>query len=141
MSENQKLRRVIIVGIDGSPHATKALSWAATQARLTGWHLELVAAWEEPAPYGMPLALAGVDLEANARELIDKAAADIDLPEDRVHTKVVYGPAARMLVEMSSDADLLVVGSRGHGKFTGMLLGSVSTYCVHHAECPVVVVR
>jgi nucleotide-binding universal stress UspA family protein len=141
MSENQKLRHLIVVGMDGSPHAMKALSWAATQARLTGWHLELVAAWEEPAPYGMPLALAGVDLEANARELIDKAAADIDLPADRLHSRVVYGPPARMLVDMSADADLLVVGSRGHGGFAGMLLGSVSSYCVHHAKCPVVVVR
>jgi nucleotide-binding universal stress UspA family protein len=141
MSENQKLRRLIIVGMDGSPHAMKALSWAATQTRLTGWHLQLVAAWEEPAPYGMPLALAGVDLEANARELIDKAVADIDLPEDRLHTRVVYGPPARMLVDMSEDADLLVVGSRGHGALAGVLLGSVSAYCVRHAKCPVVVVR
>jgi nucleotide-binding universal stress UspA family protein len=141
MSKDQKQDRRIIVGTDGSPHAMKAVTWAATQARLTGSRLELVASWEEPAPYGMPLALAGVDLEANARELIDKAAADIDLPADRLQTRVVYGPAARMLVEMSEDADLLVVGSRGHGGLAGALLGSVSTYCVRHAKCPVVVVR
>lgn len=141
MSESTKTRRVIIVGVDGSPQSTDAVAWAARQAQLTGFNLELVTAWEEPAPYGMPLALAGVDLEANARELLDKAAGGIDLPADRLNTVAVYGPAARMLVDMSADAELLVVGSRGHGGFTGMLLGSVSTFCVHHARCPVVVVR
>lgn len=141
MSESTKSGRVIIVGVDGSPQSTNAVAWAARQAQLTGLNLELITAWEEPAPYGMPLVLAGVDLEANARELLDKAAGEIDLPADRLNKVVVYGPAARMLVDMSADADLLVVGSRGHGGLAGVLLGSVSTYCVRNAHCPVVVVR
>jgi nucleotide-binding universal stress UspA family protein len=55
--------------------------------------------------------------------------------------QVIEGPPARVLIDASQNADLLVVGSRGHGAFAGMLIGSVSQHCVHHASCPVVVVR
>jgi nucleotide-binding universal stress UspA family protein len=58
-----------------------------------------------------------------------------------LQTEVVEGPPALMLLRAAADADLLVVGSRGHGAFAGMLLGSVSEHCVHHANCPVVVIR
>jgi nucleotide-binding universal stress UspA family protein len=58
-----------------------------------------------------------------------------------VETAVIEGPPAQVLVDMSADADLLVVGSRGRGGFSELLLGSVSQQCVHHARCPVTVVR
>lgn len=142
MTELQRARPRITVGVDGSPHSLRALTWAVSQAQMTGSQLELVTAWEEPTAYGVGLSImADVDLETIAQEILDKAAADIDLPDDRVTKHLVYGPASRVLVDMSGDADLLVVGSRGHGGFTGLLLGSVSTHCVHHASCPVVVVR
>lgn len=60
---------------------------------------------------------------------------------DKVQTEIAYGHPAQVLVDATRDADLLVVGHRGHGAFTGMLLGSVSMYCVTNAACPVVVVR
>jgi nucleotide-binding universal stress UspA family protein len=69
---------------------------------------------------------------------IAKAELEGALEIDQV---VAHGHAAGVLIERSREADLLVVGTRGHGGFTGMLLGSVSAHCVHHAHCPVVVVR
>ena len=60
---------------------------------------------------------------------------------DQIETKIVYGHPAQVLLDESGDADLLVVGHRGRGAFTGMLVGSVSTHCVTHASCAVVVVR
>jgi nucleotide-binding universal stress UspA family protein len=62
-------------------------------------------------------------------------------PEVEVETVAVHGSAAHSLVEAAANADLLVVGSRGHGGFAGLLLGSVSQQCAHHAPCPVVIVR
>jgi nucleotide-binding universal stress UspA family protein len=73
------------------------------------------------------------------REAVERARSDH--PAVKVETAVVEGRPARVLVEMSADADLLVVGSRGLGGFSELLLGSVSQQCVHHAHCPVTVVR
>jgi nucleotide-binding universal stress UspA family protein len=58
-----------------------------------------------------------------------------------MHTHIVEGHPAPTLVEASHEADLLVVGCKGYGEFAGMLLGSVSEYCAHHARCPVVIIR
>ena len=69
------------------------------------------------------------------------AMAELSLPRERVHPRVVQGPAAEVLARASRDADLLVVGTRGHGSLAGAILGSVSSHCVHHAHCAVVVVR
>jgi nucleotide-binding universal stress UspA family protein len=73
------------------------------------------------------------------RESVDRVRSDY--PAVKVETAVVEGPPARVLVDLSADADLLVVGSRGRGGFSGLLLGSVSQQCVDHAHCPVTVVR
>ena len=73
------------------------------------------------------------------REAIEKVRRG--QPAAEVEPLVTEGPAARVLVEMSANADMLVVGSRGHGGFSGLLLGSVSQQCVHHAHCPVTVIR
>ena len=73
------------------------------------------------------------------REAVERVRSDH--PSVAVETTVIEGPPARVLVDMSADADLLVVGSRGLGGFSGLLLGSVSQQCVHHAHCPVTVVR
>jgi nucleotide-binding universal stress UspA family protein len=134
-------RPLITVGVDGSPESAKATAWAADQARLTGGTLELVIAWARPVSYGLPLVVGGYDPEAQAREVVEKAAANTDLPTDRLRVTVVNGAAPTVLVAQATNADLLVVGSRGHGGFSELLLGSVSTHCVHHASCPVVVVR
>ena len=134
-------RPLILVGVDGSPESVKATAWAAEQARATGGTLELLIVWARPMSYGLPLVVGGYDPEHEAQAIVEKAASGIDLPAPRLRTSVVNGAPAVALVERSKAVDLLVVGSRGHGGFAELLLGSVSDHCVHHASCPVVVVR
>ena len=134
-------RPLILVGVDGSPESVKATAWAAEQARATGGTLELLIVWARPMSYGLPLVVGGYAPEHEAQDVVEKAASGIDLPAQRLRTSVVNGAPAVALVERSKTVDLLVVGSRGHGGFAEMLLGSVSDHCVHHASCPVVVVR
>ncbi len=134
----------IVVGVDGSESSKEALRYAARQAGLTGAGVEAVIAWQYPAFYGWaPPYPDDFDLaqiaERALTETIDQVLGP-DLPA-RLRTRVLEGHAAQVLVEVSAGADLLVVGSRGYGPLADMLLGSVSTYCVHHAHCPVTVVR
>jgi len=133
-----------VVGIDGSACSAQALGWATEYAEITGAVLEAVTTWEWPNSYGVALVVPlGYDPEADATRVLDEALQSVrDLhPGLRIEPVVVQGHPAPTLVEASRDADLLVVGSRGHGEFTGMLLGSVSEHCVTNAHCPVVVVR
>jgi nucleotide-binding universal stress UspA family protein len=134
-------RPLVVVGVDGSPESVKAIAWAAEQARATGGSLELAIVWARPTSYGLPLVVGGYNPEQEAQDVVDKAASGIDLPPARLHKSVINGAAPTVLVDRSKHADLLVVGSRGHGGFAELLLGSVSDHCVHHASCPVVVVR
>ena len=135
----------VIVGVDGSPHSDRALSWACRRAENCGDTVRAVCAWSlggsgedwMPQP-GIP-AEGQRRAEQMLREAVEQARRDH--PAVTVETAVIEGPPARVLVDLSADADLLVVGSRGHGGFTGLLLGSVSQQCVHHAHCPVTVVR
>lgn len=135
----------IVVGVDGSEASKDALLWAARQAELTGASLEAVMTWEmTPTPYGYPLPVPnGYDPAANAKQALDEAVYDVLGEPDGIELTplVVEGPAAITLLNLAKGADLLVVGSRGHGPFVGMLLGSVSEHCITHATCPVVVVR
>ena len=140
---------IIVVGVDHSAGAKAALVFANEEARLRGATIRAVHAWQYGyiGPTGLegriPAIGADVDqlrstavaaLEASVRE----ALPDTDV-EIKLH--VVQGAPAGVLVQESRDADLLVVGSRGHGGFLGLLLGSVSQQCAHHAECPVVIVH
>lgn len=134
----------IVVGVDGSPASRAALDWATRQAELTGSRLLAVTTWEWPRTFGVPLPLAeGYDPESSAAGILEEAVGEIrrGRPSLDVRTSVVEGPAATVLIEASEHADLLVVGTRGHGELAGLLLGSVSERCVGHAHCPVVVVR
>jgi nucleotide-binding universal stress UspA family protein len=142
--------RRIVVGVDGSQGSRTALAWALIQARLTGAAIEAVAAWQEPVMlvgYGYPVGGAGYldgdSIAAIAQKTLDDTiaavAADLGEPAD-VSTRTVMGHPAQVLPDAADGAQLLVVGSRGHGTFAGMLLGSVSQHCVQHAPCPVVVV-
>jgi nucleotide-binding universal stress UspA family protein len=134
----------IVVGVDGSDTSKEALAWAIRQARLTGAKLVALTAWSYPAGFGWtPGFPDGFDPEADAKQVLEgviseQTGAATDLVIEQV---VVESHAAKALVEASNEASLLVVGSRGHGGFTGMLLGSVSGYCAAHARCPVVVVH
>lgn len=133
----------IVVGVDASEPSKAALRWAQDQAALTGAGLRVVMSWAMPtAAYWAPLP-AGVDLEASAREVLHQTVEEVlgGNPPVPVTEKVVEGHPAQVLIEQSKGAELLVVGSRGHGEFTGMLLGSVSEHVVTQAACTVVVVR
>lgn len=135
----------VVVGVDGSSSSSEAVEWAANQAALTGAALVLLAAWHIPAmAYGSMVPMPqDLDLRGATGDLVGKVADAIEKqhPGLDIVRKVVEGQPALALVEEAEGADLLVVGSRGHGAFAGMLLGSVSEYCVTHASVPVVVVR
>ena len=137
----------IVVGVDGSPSSKAALDWAVRQAELTGATVEAVIAWHFPVALGgfpyAPISMVDADFGGVAAKVLGdaiKETADPDGPV-KVSSTVREGNAAQVLLEIAKDADLLVVGSRGHGGFADALLGSVSQHCVHHARCPVVIIR
>jgi nucleotide-binding universal stress UspA family protein len=136
-------RNRVVVGIDGSPSSREALEWAAREARLRGDSLEAVIAWHIPPQMAYPGAPTGLyNFEESAKEVLERELdAVLGADATSVIRRVEPGPPARVLIDASRDAELLVVGSRGHGEFAGMLLGSVSQHCTSHAHCPVVVVR
>jgi nucleotide-binding universal stress UspA family protein len=134
----------IVVGIDGSESSNAALDWAADLAQKTGQGLTLICAWSFPNTYGWAAPLpADYDPEKDATEFIEKQLERVRSAYSGIDVKgeTVEDHAAPALVEASKGAALLVVGSRGHGEFAGMLLGSVSEYCTGHAHCPVMVHR
>jgi nucleotide-binding universal stress UspA family protein len=141
--------KLIIVGVDGSKSSRAALEWAYAEATHHGAALTVVTTWQPPAlplspPYG---ALGDKDYEdqprTSALALLDKIVAELPArsPAVDVRTSIEEGSPAKVLIERSQEADLLVVGSRGRDGFAGMLLGSVSQHLVAHAHCPVVVIR
>jgi nucleotide-binding universal stress UspA family protein len=135
----------IVVGVDGSVDSQRALDWALREAVLRHAKVIAVHAWRLPAIGGAELVAPVIDpdeLEESARAVLGESidAAAREHPDVAVQQVVVCGSAAEALIELSHDADLVVVGSRGHGGFAGLLLGSVSQQCVHHASCPVVVI-
>lgn len=138
----------IVVGVDGSPGSKTALKWAMNQARVTGATIEAVTAWQDPAKYGTAYGWTSAAFEGDSFatamvKALDDTVADVTAQMERPATvlaKVVEGHPAEALLQAATGAQLLVVGSRGHGTFAGILLGSVSQHCVQHAPCPVVVV-
>ena len=141
--------KLIIAGVDGSDESQRALQFAYDEAAHHGASLTVVMTWHPPAlpqtpPYG---ALTDKDYDSQpkleALGVLDGLVAELEkrTPEVDVRTAIEEGSPAKVLIERSKGADLVVVGSRGHGGFAGMLLGSVSHHLVTHAECPVVVVR
>lgn len=132
----------IVVGYDGSDRAELAVEFAIAQAAGQGASLRLVQAWKSPARWESP----GVD----PQERIAVQQADLNevtsrwqdrYPQLQASAQVVVRPAGKALIEASQGARLVVVGSRGHGSFRGLLLGSVSQQLLYHAHCPVAVVR
>lgn len=142
--------RSIVVGVDGSDESKEALRWAVDEARLRGDTLHATYVWSYPYPYvSAPLlappvsTIAISDVRESAEAMLDSVLDEVlgDAPGVEVERAAVEGVPALVLVEAAKGADLLVLGSRGHGGFSGLLLGSVSQQCAHHAECPVVIVR
>lgn len=140
---------MVVVGVDGSDEAQAALRFALGEARLRGATLRIVHAWTLPAVTGGLGGIAAtpsVDylehLRAEAERVVDRALAEFPAGvRPPIERRVVRGTPSAVLIEASQDADLLVVGSRGRGGFAGLLLGSVSQQCAHHARCPVVIAR
>jgi nucleotide-binding universal stress UspA family protein len=133
-----------VAGIDGSDSSLDALAWAARQADLTGSTLEVVMTWQWPSSYGWAAPVPdNFNPEEDVRRSLDEAVETVRAahPGLRISPRVVSGHPAPVLVEASKGADLLVVGSRGHGEFVGMLIGSVSEYCATNAHSPVLVHR
>lgn len=133
----------IVVGVDGSPSSEQALRWATRHARLSSGELHAVTVWAIPTTYGWAPVAADFDWEDIARSNLEQTLRDAlgETEAARVQRHVVQGHPAHVLLDAAADADLLVVGSRGRGGFTGLLLGSVSQHVIAHADCPVVVVR
>ncbi len=132
----------MVVGVDGSEGSQRALGWGIQEASRRDAVLELVNAWTYPAIVGyVPAPLDGFP-EWSA-EVVAKAIDDVRTraPSVPAEGKTLQSPAARALIEVSQEADLLIVGSRGHGGFAGLLLGSVGLECLHHAHCSVAIVR
>ncbi len=133
----------IVVGVDGSPSSRQALRWAARQGKLTAASLEVISCWEFPTSYLWETPPTYDDPGGDVKRKLQATITDVlgDDPGLDIEVSVIGGKAATVLVDAARGASLLVVGSRGHGAFTGMLLGSVSEHCVRHAPCPVTVVR
>lgn len=142
--------KIALVAFDGSPSAIAALNWAAKHAALLGLEIEVVNVWEYAES---PLDMAGVGFGTSAYvgESDPKIWSDQILKSgvglvfgpgaDQVKTTSVEGSVVRTLVELSKGAELLVMGSRGHGKFADLILGSVSESCSAKSKCPVVIVH
>jgi nucleotide-binding universal stress UspA family protein len=151
---------VIVVGVDGSPGSDAALRWALAEAKLRGVGLRVVTAYQVPqlalggpvvgAPGVFPTAVSEDDLgrlrsasTAEAERVVDDALARIGTNASEaveIESGAVEGPPAETLIEAARGAELLALGSRGHGGFVGLLLGSVSQQCAQHPPCPVVIV-
>lgn len=133
----------IVVGVDGSPSSIDALLWAARISVAIGAEIDAVTAWEYPTQYGMSGALMNYRPDEDAglalAEALRKAFGD--QPPSGLRSVVIEGRPAKLLIDLSDGAEMLVVGSRGHGGFAGLLLGSVSAPVAEHANCPVVVIR
>jgi nucleotide-binding universal stress UspA family protein len=143
-TEKSKTHR-IVAGVDGSPASLAALRWAVKQAETTDGVVDAVIAWQVATPltgYGWaPMTIAECsEFIETATKTVQEAVSEVTGPEGntRVRTTVVQGYPAQVLLDASDGADLLVLGTRGHGRFTEALLGPVSQGC---ARCPVVVMR
>lgn len=135
---------LIVCGVDGSEPSIDALRWAVNQARMTGASLEVITTWEYPSSFGwVPAWPTDWDPGGEAKKALAKVVEDLLGPNSDIEVRqvVLEGHAAPALVHAAEKADLLVVGSRGHGEFAGMLLGSVSEHCATHSPSPVVIVR
>ena len=141
---------LIVVGVDSSEGAKQALRFALDEARLRQATLRAVHTWQFGSigvtgleGFSPVLGADLGDLRRSAEIALDATLHEVVAAGNGVaiERRVVEGAPATVLVDESRHADLLVVGSRGHGGFAGLLLGSVSQQCAHHAACPVVIVR
>jgi len=135
----------IVVGTDGSAAAHLAVEWAARESTTHDAKLDIIHTWSIPLlvdPIGMSMFSFPVeDLSRAAEQVLNDAVSVAKtITNTEVSGRIAQGPAANALIEASQSADLVVVGSRGHGGFIGLMLGSVAQQVATHSRCPVVVV-
>lgn len=139
--------KTVVVGVDGSPKSRKALKWAAAEAAEHGAELVVVNVWEHtllPPAGSVSVSERFVpdSSQRTAEELVKEIKEELgENPPIVVQPRVKEGNPAKVLIEQAAEADLLVVGTRGHGGFRGLVLGSVSQHVAGYARCSVTVVR
>lgn len=133
----------VVVGVDGSPDSKQALRWAVVQAERIDGEVDAITAWEVPVTVMLLPTVNEADYADHAVRTLEETLEEVlgEEPPVVVHARALEGRPARVLTRAAEGADLLVVGSHGRGELPGMHLGSVASYCVHHAPCPVVVLR
>ena len=138
----------IIVGVDGSGHSQRALEWAMREAAVRHAPLTVLTVHEAVRGYYSEMAVYAddpvrtEDARAAAQAETDKVLAGLDGPRpDSVTVKAVHGFPVEELVNAGKDADMIVVGSRGAGGFTRLMMGSVAAQVAQHAHCPVMIVK
>jgi nucleotide-binding universal stress UspA family protein len=137
--------QTILVGVDGSEESKAGLRWALDEAKRRDACVRAVYVWQVPYLVGNVFAPPAVPdlgaLRRDAEQMLGAVVSEATAGRTDVDQAVVEGFAAQTLIEESRGADLLVVGSRGLGGFSELLLGSVGHKCAQHAHCPVVIVR
>jgi nucleotide-binding universal stress UspA family protein len=139
--------RTIVVGVDGSASSRIALTWAAAEAGVHNADLIVLNVWEHtlPPPSGsvsVSERFVPDESQQTAEDLVKVIREELgEDPPMPVQPRVKQGSPAKVLIDESADADLLVVGTRGHGGFRGLILGSVSQHVAAYAKCPVAVIR
>ncbi|QCP00681.1 universal stress protein [Arthrobacter sp. 24S4-2] len=132
---------LIVVGVDGSEQSLAALHWAVDEARIRHGKVRLITAWHYP-PVPSTVEDSGTNDSFHAAERVQADALNAVAAEGvDITGMLVRDSPATALMDAAKNADLLIVGSRGHGGFAGLLLGSVSSQVAHHAPCPVLIVR
>jgi nucleotide-binding universal stress UspA family protein len=143
MTLNTTDRPRIVVGIDGSYESQTALRWAKRLASVDGADIEVITAWQFPAGYGWTTMPNDLSLADEFKALTTKTVREVygtAHPEGVTITTVEANPS-KAILDAAKDAYMIVVGSRGHGGFTGLLIGSVSERVAERAHCPVLVVH
>jgi nucleotide-binding universal stress UspA family protein len=134
--------RIVVCGVDGSPASQRALEWAVAEAGYRGCRLRAVTAWSWDGVEGMLAAGSPADARGQAESVQRKALlAAMDNIDDapEVERRLVRGRPSEVLCIAGLDAEMLVVGSRGHTTVHGVFVGSTSQRVIRHASCPVVV--
>lgn len=134
----------IVVGIDGSDTSKAALKWAARLAPSLGATIHAIVAWEYPVIFGLEGGIpSDWKPDENAKEILNASLEEVfgEHQPTGLRGSISQGHPTFVLLDASKEAQMMVVGSRGLGGFTGLLLGSVSSACAEHAKCPVLVVH
>ncbi|MDX6221931.1 MAG: hypothetical protein QOD91_985 [Frankiales bacterium] len=135
----------IVVGVDGSPGSREALRWAHDEAEVRAGSVIAVTAWA-PSPMtvgaGLPPRIPDLTPDLAAREVLESTVEEVYGPggPTAVEQRVEYGSPAKVLIDLSENADLVVIGGRGRGSFAGLALGSVSQQVAQRSLCPVVII-